>query len=98
VLRFRITLTYYPDANIRSPSPLWERGEVRGTVRLATLVAPSPAPSPIQGEGDEESVTVLAGRSTKAQRRQAGWSGSNGCGDASAALARGPREESGENC
>jgi len=48
-----------------SLSPLWERGGVRGTVRLATLVAPSPAPSPIQGEGKKMSVTVFEKRSTK---------------------------------
>jgi len=60
-LRSRIV----PTQHSISLSPLWERGGVRGTVRLATLVAPSPAPSPIQGEGKKMSVTVFEKRSTK---------------------------------
>jgi hypothetical protein len=43
---------------------VWERDRVRGIGGLATLIAPSPKPSPIQGEGEEMSVTVAAKRIT----------------------------------
>ena len=62
--RFRITLTYCPDATFRSPSPLCGRGKGEGDRRVpfgcgnphCTLTPPSP----IQGEGGEMSVTVFA--------------------------------------